>query len=117
MFCWTSITSRAAVSNPMEPSRIRVTVRCRTCVYYRTGLNVEGAMTPIESRRSFLLASGAALAGLVAWRFRPAAPIAAALRPAGGAPKLVTIVEFTDAGDRKGSVSVPVIEKTDGEWK
>jgi len=70
-------------------------------------------MSPIESRRSFLLASGAALAGLVAWRWRPVG----ALTTAPGAPKLVTIVEFTDAGDRKGSVSLPVIEKTDAEWK
>ncbi|HZH39552.1 MAG TPA: peptide-methionine (R)-S-oxide reductase, partial [Gemmatimonadales bacterium] len=70
-------------------------------------------MSPIESRRSFLLASGAALAGLVAWRWRPVP----GLTPIPGAPKLVTIVEFTDAGDRKSTVSVPMIEKTDAEWK
>ena len=66
-------------------------------------------MPTIESRRSFLLASGAALAGLVAWRWRP--PVHLAL------PKTVTIVEFTDAGDRKGVVTVPTVQKTDAEWK
>jgi peptide-methionine (R)-S-oxide reductase len=32
-------------------------------------------------------------------------------------PKQVTIVEFTDDGERKGTVSVPTIQKTDAEWR
>ncbi|HYK12100.1 MAG TPA: peptide-methionine (R)-S-oxide reductase MsrB [Gemmatimonadales bacterium] len=71
-------------------------------------------MSTLESRRSFLLASGAALAGLVAWRWRPMAGHTPTLQ---GPPKLVSIVEFTDAGDRKGVVSVPTVEKTDAEWR
>src|SRR5215472_427387 len=113
MFCWTSITSSAVVSNPIEPSPIQVTVCRRTCVYYRTGLYVEESMTNDQSRRAFLATSGLALAGLVAWRWRPVGHLA--ITP--GAPKLVTIVEFSDAGDRKGVVSVPMVEKTDAEWK
>ena len=71
-------------------------------------------MTTTTSRRAFLLASGAALAGLVTGRTRgPAAALAGTIR----APRLVRIVEFSDAGDRKGTVSVPVVEKTDAEWK
>ncbi|HXO87590.1 MAG TPA: peptide-methionine (R)-S-oxide reductase MsrB [Candidatus Acidoferrales bacterium] len=30
---------------------------------------------------------------------------------------MVTIVEFTEAGERKDAVSVPMIRKTDAEWK
>jgi peptide-methionine (R)-S-oxide reductase len=35
----------------------------------------------------------------------------------GGAPKEVKIVEFSDAGQRGDTVTVPVIVKTDAEWK
>jgi len=73
-------------------------------------------MTTSTSRRAFLLTGGAALAGLVSWRFPgPVTALAATGGPA--APKLVSIVEFSDAGDRKGVVSVPMVEKTDAEWK
>jgi peptide-methionine (R)-S-oxide reductase len=68
-------------------------------------------------RRTFLLASGAALVGFVSWRYLKAAPAAAAGPAAAGTPKEVTIVEFTDAGERKGAVTVPMIRKTDAEWK
>jgi peptide-methionine (R)-S-oxide reductase len=70
----------------------------------------------VAGRRTFLLASGAALVGFATWRYaRPAAdPVEAA--PAGSL-KQVTIVEFTDAGERKDVVTVPMIRKTDAEWK
>ena len=32
-------------------------------------------------------------------------------------PKQVTIVEFTDSGERKGVITVPMIVKTAAEWK
>jgi hypothetical protein len=67
-------------------------------------------------RRAFFVTFSAALAGLVFWRYEKnqsnhveAAPV--------GPPKQVTIVEFTDAGERKDVVSVPMIQKTDAEWK
>ncbi|MEO8451399.1 MAG: peptide-methionine (R)-S-oxide reductase MsrB [Gemmatimonadota bacterium] len=64
-------------------------------------------------RRSFLAGSGAALLGAALWRLKRRPP-----EPGGGAPgALVSIVEFTDAGDRKGTVSVPHITKTEAEWK
>jgi peptide-methionine (R)-S-oxide reductase len=59
-------------------------------------------------RRSFLTVSGLALVGVaVGWR---------PLRAAGG-PKLVTIVEFTDAGVRGETTKVPKLVKTDAEWR
>src|SRR5579862_3179383 len=70
-------------------------------------------------RRTFLLASGAALAGIGVWRHGSSAPAHSATRgeEAGQTPKLVTIVEFTDGGERKGTISVPTIQKSDAEWR
>jgi peptide-methionine (R)-S-oxide reductase len=67
-------------------------------------------------RRGFLVASGAALAGLVWWGYEtgePARVEAASKKP----PKQVKIIDFTNAGKRKGVLLVPVIKKTDAEWK
>jgi peptide-methionine (R)-S-oxide reductase len=66
------------------------------------------------SRRTFLLASGAAVVGLAAWRF---ADFTSARAEAAITPKSVSIVEFTNAGVRKGTVSVPMIQKSEAEWK
>lgn len=67
-------------------------------------------------RRAFIITSGAALAGLVLWSYRKDEPASVEAAPK-GPPKLVTIVEFTDAGERQGVISVPMIRKTDAEWK
>ncbi len=67
-------------------------------------------------RRTFLLTTGAALAGLALWRYER--PQSAHAEPAPSPmPKQVTIVEFTDDGQRKGTVTVPTIQKTDAEWR
>src|SRR3984885_9123830 len=70
----------------------------------------------VTGRRAFLATAGVGLAGFALWQFRKPLPTAAEPSPA-GAPKMVTIVEFTDAGERKDVVTVPVIRKTDAEWK
>jgi peptide-methionine (R)-S-oxide reductase len=67
-------------------------------------------------RRVFLVASGAALVGLALRHYHTFAPVEAGAAPS-GPPKQVAIVEFTDAGERKGIVSVPKIQKADAEWK
>jgi len=66
-------------------------------------------------RREFLITSGAALAGLVLWGYeqKNSIPAEAATKE----PKQVKIVEFTDSGERKGLLLVPVIQKTEAEWK
>jgi peptide-methionine (R)-S-oxide reductase len=77
----------------------------------------EDARSPRTSgRRAFLLTSGAALLGLGFWHYEKEAsgPVEAA--PAGPLQP-VSIVEFTDTGVRKGIVSVPMIQKTEAEWK
>jgi peptide-methionine (R)-S-oxide reductase len=67
-------------------------------------------------RRSFFVASGAALIALALWRYKTPLPAHAEPAPAGN-PRLVSIVEFADGGERKDVVSVPIIKKTDAEWK
>lgn len=67
-------------------------------------------------RRAFLVASGVAAGGLVFWRFEHNEP-AQADPPPSGPPKQVKIVEFTDAGERKDVATLPMIRKSDAEWK
>jgi peptide-methionine (R)-S-oxide reductase len=65
----------------------------------------------IIGRRLFFTASAGAATGFLLRHF--------ALSPmqTNAAPKMVTIVEFTDAGIKKGVVTVPQIQKTDAEWR
>jgi peptide-methionine (R)-S-oxide reductase len=65
-------------------------------------------------RRSFLFAGSAALVGFAWWRYERPASAHAGPAPI---PKQVTIIEFTDAGERKGAVTVPTIQKSDAEWR
>jgi peptide-methionine (R)-S-oxide reductase len=67
-------------------------------------------------RRGFLVASCAALTGLVLSRYERSGATHTQPPPT-GQTKEVTIVEFTDEGERKGTVTAPVIRKTDAEWK
>jgi len=67
-------------------------------------------------RRSFLGVSATALAGAVLWRYRKSEAVRAEAAPA-GQPKMVKIVEFTDAGARQGTVLVPKVVKSEDEWR
>jgi peptide-methionine (R)-S-oxide reductase len=73
-------------------------------------------ITPAIGRRSFLLGTGAAVVGLTWWYVQKREPIHAEAAAA-GRPKIVTIVEFDDAGKRKAKTSVARITKSEGEWK
>jgi peptide-methionine (R)-S-oxide reductase len=67
-------------------------------------------------RRAFFVTSSAALAGLALWSYEKDESASVEAAPK-SPPKQVTIVEFTDAGVRQGVISVPMIRKTDAEWK
>jgi peptide-methionine (R)-S-oxide reductase len=67
-------------------------------------------------RRAFLVGTGVAAIGLVWSYFQQREPLHAEAASA-GLPKTVKIVEFSDAGKRVDSVTVPRIIKTDDEWK
>ncbi len=68
------------------------------------------------SRRSFLTSAALFAGGISLWEMR------GALAAAFGAgrkskPGQVTIVEFSDAGERKGAVTVARVIKADAQWK
>jgi peptide-methionine (R)-S-oxide reductase len=68
------------------------------------------------SRRRIFLASGAsALAGLLLWSRRK--PWSLEANASTGAAEKVTIVEFSDAGQRLNTVQVAKVVKTDDEWR
>jgi peptide-methionine (R)-S-oxide reductase len=70
------------------------------------------------SRRTFLFSAGAAAAlGLVWLHFQNREPVRAASGDPIGRPKMVKIVEFTDAGQRKQTVTLAQILKTEDEWR
>ncbi|MGA2811173.1 MAG: peptide-methionine (R)-S-oxide reductase MsrB [Candidatus Acidiferrum sp.] len=70
----------------------------------------------LMARRSFLMVSGAAAAGLVWWRVSERQPAHAAAASA-SLPAMVTIVEFSDSGARGPKKSVARIIKSEDEWK
>jgi peptide-methionine (R)-S-oxide reductase len=78
--------------------------------------STEGNSRQAGGRRAFLIASGAALVGLAWWRYDRPGPTHAEPAP-GAQPKQVTLIEFTDGGERKEAVTVPTIQKSDAEWR
>jgi peptide-methionine (R)-S-oxide reductase len=72
--------------------------------------------TAILGRRSFV-AGSVALGVILAWRFTERnRPLHADVESA-GLPSSVTIVEFTDVGERISTVTVDRIVKTEAQWK
>jgi peptide-methionine (R)-S-oxide reductase len=71
--------------------------------------------TSIVGRRSFL-AGAVAVGVILTWRFTRNQPIPTQAAST-GLPKTVTIVEFTDAGQRTSALTVDRIVKTEAEWK
>lgn len=66
-------------------------------------------------RRAFLISSAAALGGLALWQWTKSEPIEAAAPS--GEPGNVTIVLFSDAGERLKTVTVPKVVKSAAEWR
>lgn len=64
------------------------------------------------SRRAFVLTAGSAAAAFVFTSRHGIAPVAAK-----SLPKEVKIVQFSAAGQREDTVMVPMVVKTDDEWK
>jgi peptide-methionine (R)-S-oxide reductase len=82
-----------------------------------TILNPEMEDTPNTMvRRSFLIGAGAATLGL-AWLYVQESEPVRAAAAAAGLLKSVTIVEFSDSGERKSKKSVERITKSEDEWK
>jgi peptide-methionine (R)-S-oxide reductase len=67
-------------------------------------------------RRAFIATSGAALVGFAVWCFDRTINNRVEAAP-DKPPKQVTIVEFNDAGQKTGVEKVPMIWKSDDDWK
>jgi peptide-methionine (R)-S-oxide reductase len=67
------------------------------------------------SRRTFLATSASALAGVALWSVRRPRAVQATTSP--GSSQKVEIVQFSDAGQRLGVVSVSKVVKTDDQWR
>jgi len=67
-------------------------------------------------RRSFLIGAGAAAAGL-AYAYLHRSEPAHAAAPTADLPNKVSIVEFSDSGQRKTLVCVATVIKTEDEWR
>ncbi|HKH99784.1 MAG TPA: peptide-methionine (R)-S-oxide reductase MsrB [Candidatus Sulfotelmatobacter sp.] len=65
-------------------------------------------------RRAFLVSAAAGIAGLALWQWRKPAVLEAASAPA--EPKEVTVVLFSDAGQRLKKVRIAKVIKTRDEW-
>lgn len=66
-------------------------------------------------RRTFLLTTASALAGAILWSLRR--PRLVQANTAKGSPEEMTIVEFSDSGERLKMVQVPKVVKTEDEWR
>jgi peptide-methionine (R)-S-oxide reductase len=84
----------------------------------------------VVSRRRFLTAAiGMPVVIAAGWTYRawagaaseapasPDAPATSSTSTNPGRPAKVTVIEFTDAGVKKGPVAVAKVVKTDGEWR
>ena len=84
---------------------------------------LEGSSASNTSRRAFLLSAagiGGGLYFLIMGFFSKksnTAEVEAPKQAAPAGPQEVTIVEFTDSGERKETLHVPKIVKTENEWR
>jgi peptide-methionine (R)-S-oxide reductase len=73
------------------------------------------------SRRTFLLSAAGVGGGLYFWSMgifsKKTETAEAGTQKHAGTPREVTIVEFTDSGERKETVHVPKVVKSENEWK
>jgi peptide-methionine (R)-S-oxide reductase len=63
----------------------------------------------------FLVSAAATVGGLALWSWKKSRVVEVAA--AAGEPKEVTIVEFSDSGERLKTVHIPKVIKTDAEWR
>ena len=68
------------------------------------------------TRRAFLFSAGTIAAGIYSWWFMNKSHTAEVKTPAQN-PEDVTIVEFSNSGERNAVVHVPKIVKSESEWK
>jgi peptide-methionine (R)-S-oxide reductase len=82
------------------------------------GTAEQGSAAPLPNirRRTFLATSVATIAGLALWQWRKPAVLEAA-PAAANEPKEVTVVLFSDAGERLKQVRIARVIKTAAQWR
>jgi peptide-methionine (R)-S-oxide reductase len=99
-----------------EPDRNRETTRVGTAAFGCPAEQSSAASPPNIRRRVFLATSLSTVAGLALWQWKESAVLQAA--PAADiTPKEVTIVLFSDAGQRLKQVRIAKLLKTAAEWR
>jgi peptide-methionine (R)-S-oxide reductase len=76
--------------------------------------------SPDLRRRTFLASAAAAIGGLALWQWKRSSVLRAAAATSGlpkDAPKEVTVVLFSDSGQRLKQVHIAKVVKTDDEWR
>jgi peptide-methionine (R)-S-oxide reductase len=71
---------------------------------------------PNSQRRAFLATSVATIAGLALWQWRKSSVLQAAAATV-GEPKEITVVLFSDAGERLNQVHIAKVVKSEAEWR
>ena len=69
----------------------------------------------VVRRRAFLVTTASALAGAILWSLRR--PRLVQAEASKGASEEVTIVEFSDSGERLKTIHVPKVVKSEEEWR
>src|SRR5579863_2086753 len=67
------------------------------------------------TRRTFFLTSASAVAGLAFWSLRNPRTVQAIVPQ--GTSQEVTVVQFSDSGERLKTVHIPKVVKTEDEWR
>jgi len=73
------------------------------------------AGSPNLRRRAFLASAAAAIAGLALWQWRKPTVLQASAAPV--EPQEITVVLFSDTGERQKTVHIAKVVKTDEEWR
>jgi len=71
--------------------------------------------SPNLRRRAFLASAAAAIGGLALWQWRKPTVLQASAAP--GEPQEITVVLFSDTGERQKTVHIAKVVKTDEEWR
>jgi peptide-methionine (R)-S-oxide reductase len=99
-----------------EPNLDRKTTHVGTAAPGRLAEQSSAARSPNSQRRAFLATSVATIAGLGLWQWRKPALLRAALvTPA--EPNEVTVVLFSDSGQRLKKVRIAKVVKAEDEWR
>jgi peptide-methionine (R)-S-oxide reductase len=81
------------------------------------GVRMDDPKADAWSRRAFIFAAAGAVSAGAFWALRRGTVAPARPLRADEGPAQVTVVEFSDRGERGAAVTVPRVNRTDAEWQ